>query len=302
MIAVLGLNESVTVVLAGAAATTNPSYHAIWHEHGSQSVNQPTGALNGATAVTLVAAPTSGQARRYVDSIVVFNRDTAAVTLTLAKVIDGTSYTIVKAALPVGAHLIWDEDGFRVLDSAGQHLQSINSERVVEAGTAANGAVAVETGNVARKTVLTLVDVPVTVGNTTGVSFGGTKVYDFPAGRILILGATLAALSFDLTDAGNATPIDAADGGDVAFGTTPPTDGTLTGTDVDIIPSTSIDPISGGITGVALAASAQFDGTTTAKDINVNIIIDDADVGDGASDVLLVNGVLTVHWVNLGDY
>ena len=301
MIAVLGVNESITAVLSGAAATTNPSYHAVWHEHDG-FINQPTGALNGATAVTLVAAPPAGQPRRYVNALVVFNRDTAAVTLTLAKVIDGTSYTILKIALPVGAHLVWDANGFNVLDSSGQHLQSVNSEGVVEAGTAANGATAVETGNVARKTVLTLTNVSVTVANTTGISFGGTKVYDFPAGRILVLGATLSSLSFDLTDAGNVTPIAATHGGDVAFGTTVPSDGTLTGADVDIIPSTSIDPISGGITGAALVASAHFDGTTTAKDINVNILIDDADVADGASDVLLVNGVLTVLWVNLGDY
>lgn len=101
MITVLGLLESVTAVLAGAVATTNPSYHATWKEHGSTALNQPTGALTGATAVTLVSAPDSGQQRRYVESIFIFNRDTAAVTLTLAKVINGTSYTILKVALPL---------------------------------------------------------------------------------------------------------------------------------------------------------------------------------------------------------
>lgn len=172
------------------------------------------------------------------------------------------------------------------------------------AGTPGVGVTAVEVplSSVVHKTVLQLDDVSVTVGNTTGVSFGGTKVYDMPAGRILVLGATLAAVTLDLTDAGNATPIDAADGGDIAFGTTAPDDGTLTGTDVNIIPSTSIDPLSGGLTGVALAASAQIDGTTTAVDVYLNLLIDDADVGDGASDVLLVSGTLTLVWVNLGDY
>lgn len=98
------------------------------------------------------------------------------------------------------------------------------------------------------------------------------------------------------------TPIDSADGGDVAIGSTAPGDGTLTGTDVDLVPSTSIDPISGGITGAALAATAQFDGTTTPLDAYLNILIDDADVADGASDVLQVSGVVEIHWVLLGDY
>lgn len=40
------------------------------------------GALNGTTEVTLVAAPSSG-VRRLVKTLVVHNRDTAAVTLTI---------------------------------------------------------------------------------------------------------------------------------------------------------------------------------------------------------------------------
>lgn len=179
---------------------------------------------------------------------------------------------------------------------------------IAQSGTA--GAVedadtisAVERGNgVVHQTTLTLTDVPVTVGNTTGVSFGGTKIYEFPEGRILLLGATLADVTFDLTDDGNVTPIDDADGGDISVGTTIAGDGTLTNADVDIIPSTSIDPISGGVAGAALAASAQFDGTTTPVEVNFNVLIDDADVGNAASDVILVSGVLTLTWINLGDY
>ncbi len=160
-----------------------------------------------------------------------------------------------------------------------------------------------ETGNdVVHRTTITLTDTPVTAANTTGVSFGGVKIYDMPAGRVLVLGATVGALTFDLTDDGNVTPIDGADGGDIAFGTTVAGDGTLTGTDVDIIPSHSIDPISGGSAGAALGASAVFDGTSTAVDIYLNVLIDDADVADTASDVLLVSGVLNLVWVDLGDY
>jgi hypothetical protein len=170
---------------------------------------------------------------------------------------------------------------------------------------AANGATvtASEKGSAVgvKQTTLTLASTPVTVANTTGASFGGVKLYDFPAGRILVLGVS-ASLGFVWTDEDIA-----ADGsGDYSLGTTITADATLATTDVDLLPSTAMtDPAVLGVaaaTSAALAASAQFDGTATAKDLNLNIIIDDADVSDAASDVVLASGTVTVHWINLGDY
>lgn len=153
-----------------------------------------------------------------------------------------------------------------------------------------------------HSTVVTMTGVPVTVANTTGVSFGGTQILDFPEGRIHVVGSYLREeITFGLTNAGNVTPITAVMGGDVAIGTTAPTDGTLTGTDVDLIPSTSIDPISDGSGLAHLAAVATFDGTSTPKDAFMNVLIDDADVGNGASDILDVSGVWVVNWVYMGD-
>lgn len=301
MLAILTPNDSITAVLAGAITTTNPTYLATYREGGR--VFQSSGSTNGVTAVTPVAAPGSSAGERIVESMRVHNGDTVAATVTITKAVSGgTSHVLAKAAIPVGGHLVADAAGVRVVDSSGQLLQTVAGVDAT-VGTAANGATAVESGNGAvHKTVITLSDVEVTVGNTTGVSFGGTKIYDFPQGRILVLGSVLANVTFDLTDAGNVTPIDAADGGDISVGTTVAGDGTLTNADVDLIPSTSIDPISGGVTGAALAAAAQFDGTTDAVDAYFNVLIDDADVADAASDVLLVSGTLTIHWVLLGDY
>lgn len=292
-LALLAPDETLTAVMSGAAATTDPTYSVIRDD------GHDVGSLDGATDVTLVSAPGSGL--RHVERVSVYNGDTAAVTVTINKVVGGTDYPLLSMTVPVGAVLIADSSGVRIVDSSGQALTAAAGDSGT-VGTAAANVVAAETGGLVRKTILTLTDVEVTVGNTAGVSFGGTKIYDFPAGRILVLGVIMRGITFDLTDAGNVTPIDAADGGDVAIGSTVPSDGTLTGTDVDLMPSTSIDPISAGITGAALAASAQFDGTTTPLDANLNILIDDADVGDGASDVLLVSGVVELHWVPLGDY
>jgi hypothetical protein len=168
---------------------------------------------------------------------------------------------------------------------------------------AKNGAsvTAAEYGDGAvHKTVLTLTATPVTVGNTTGISFGGLKLYDFPAGRIAVIGAT-ADLSFDWHSQGPAE----TGSGDFALGTTITSDATLDGTDVNLLPSTALtDPFVAGVGAGkgALAASAQFDGTTTPVDLNINIIIDDADVADGDSDVVSVSGTITIVWANLGDY
>lgn len=168
---------------------------------------------------------------------------------------------------------------------------------------AKNGATvtAVERGDgVVHQTVLTLASTPVTVANTTGASFGGVKLYDFPAGRIAALGVTA---NLSLNWAG--TDIAAAGSGDFALGSTITDDATLDGTDVDLLPSTGLlDPFVLGVgTGKgALAAGAQFDGTTDAVDANLNIIIDDADVADAATDIVLVSGTVTITWVNLGDY
>lgn len=152
-----------------------------------------------------------------------------------------------------------------------------------------------------HQTVITLAAFPVTAANTSGASFGTAKLYDFPECRIGILGST-ASLAFNWAG----TSIDAAGSGDWSLGTTGTSDATLASTDVDLCPSVAMtDPAVAGVaaaTGGALAAAAQFDGTSTAKDAYLNVIIDDADVADGTSAVVLVTGTIRITWVDLGDY
>ena len=143
-------------------------------------------------------------------------------------------------------------------------------------------------------TVLTLASLSVSVVGATGIGFGGTKIYDFPVGIIHVLGVTV-----NITYDTSGCDLDDADGGDFGCGTTAPDDATITGTDVDLCPSTSVDPLSGGGTAY-LAANALFDGHSTAKDMYFNQLIDDADIG--ATEALLVNGTIIVTWVQLGDY
>lgn len=149
-----------------------------------------------------------------------------------------------------------------------------------------------------QKTVITLVDLPITVvfnGPTTNHT-GGTKVYVFPEGRIQVLGVIVD--SFQV--ATNTTGIEVGEGGDYAMGTVIATLDTLASTEVDLCPSTSIDTIT-NVVSAALAAEVQFDGTSTAKDVFVNLLIDTGDL-TASTTAIVSRATITMHWLNLGDY
>lgn len=136
MLATLGPNNSLTLVLSAAATTTNPSYSVLWRDGSASEFGNPVGALTDDTAVTVVAAPGAGL--REVKSIDVYNRDTAAVTVTYARVVSGTSYTLASVTLQVGDALHIDATGRRVTDSSGQIKQTATSTAVVPITIPAN--------------------------------------------------------------------------------------------------------------------------------------------------------------------
>jgi len=197
------------------------------------------------------------------------------------------------------AHGTTVTEGKLVSDRDGTLIAVVEDTSVGVPGTLVT---AVTTGSkAAYRTTLTLAAAAATIGNTTGVSFGGVKLFTFPAGRILVYGVTADLDALGLADSGNATPIVAGMGGDWALGTTVAGDCTISGADEDALPETSWDPFS-GTPGAALAASAQFDGTSTAIAMWLNLIIDDGDVANTASDVLTFSGTVTITWADLGDY
>lgn len=157
MIFVLNPSDSLTAVLASTATTTNPTYAVLWSDPGG--VNDPTGSLNGATAVTLVSAPSGGQ--RTVKELIVYNGDTVAATLTIAKVVSGTSYTLLKVAMGVGDTLRWTASGLALTDSSGQ-LKAVETTPATYVAMAASGAIVVKEGTVyvtkAGVAALTLAD------------------------------------------------------------------------------------------------------------------------------------------------
>jgi hypothetical protein len=168
-----------------------------------------------------------------------------------------------------------------------------NAMESIEAGKA---TAAVSIAGIVRQTTLTLTltganDLELPDGADHGA---GVKVYTFPAGRILILGAVInCTTAIDKAENGAATVA-------LAVGTvTAADDATLTDTEANIIPSTAT--ANGASTWkAALAASAQFDGTTTAIALYVNAGVTDAISANAVT--VAIAGTLTVTWINLGDY
>lgn len=77
------------------------------------------GAMNGTTEVTLVAAPASST-RRLVRSLVVANRDTASVTLTVQVAKAASRYTLWSGTLASGS--TWNCDTVMVLDATDESI------------------------------------------------------------------------------------------------------------------------------------------------------------------------------------
>jgi hypothetical protein len=152
------------------------------------------------------------------------------------------------------------------------------------------------------KTTLTLDNVAQTV--TNGTEYQSTQIYDFPAGRLLVLGVT-ATLQQKTTSA-IASTINSGVTGAISLGTAAASNVSLTSTMVDLLPSTAFTSsttinVAGTAVSAALAASAHFDGTTTAKDMYLNTAYaTTADVdGNGTQ---TISGTVVITWINLGDY
>lgn len=169
-----------------------------------------------------------------------------------------------------------------------------------DGGLPANG-VTIESEVIAGNFVsqrLRFINVPVTVANTTGASFGSVKIFDFPLGKIYIIGGG-DNFTFDWST----ESIVQTGSGDYSIGTTATADATLSSTDANIQASTAmLDPFVAGLgTGAgSLASPTEHDGKSTAKDAYLNIIIDDADVSNADTDIVLVSGYLDWNWVQNG--
>lgn len=177
---------------------------------------------------------------------------------------------------------------------------------IANVGAAAGtGVVATEYGDGYRHTtLLTLTNTPITLADEAGVvAYGGQKVYDFPQGAIVFEGAVL-----DLALTKSSAGVNADWDGDVGLGTaTASNNATLSGTEQDLVPTTATpQAVAGATTADGLSTSTEackvFNGTSTAKDAYLNLLVDDADHDVGATACnLIANGTIRLTWTFLGD-
>ncbi len=180
-------------------------------------------------------------------------------------------------------------------------MNSVGTNVGAAAGT---GVTATETGFGRHKTtVLTLVNTPVPLTDEAGVvAYGGLKLYDFPQGYVYIQSA-VSDLAITKSSAG----VNADWDGDIGFGTTTAgNNNALAVTEQDIIPTTATpQAVAGATTGDAVSTATEhaiLDGTTTAVDLFVNLLVDDADHNVGATACnLILNGTVTINWIFMGD-
>lgn len=175
-----------------------------------------------------------------------------------------------------------------------------------------SGTVAVPTtGSITRyteqfgplhQTVLTLDGVGQTV--TNGTEYQSTLLFTFPEGRILVLGNT--ATLKQKTTSTLASTLNASSTGAISLGTAAASNVSLTGTMVDLLPSTAFTSsatvnVFGTAVSAALAAAAQFDGTSSAKAMYLNTAYaTTTDVDADATQV--ISGTIRLTWIFLGDY
>jgi hypothetical protein len=148
---------------------------------------------------------------------------------------------------------------------------------------------------------ISFVDTVLQVDGATGVGWGTVVAEGLPEGNILIVGAVLDVTIDEQGDAGISDTFN----GDIGVGSTPADDGTITAGDVDIIPSTATPAAVAGVSTVRATSTPTesgtiLDNTGGTLELNVNLLIDDADIS--ADDIdLLVNGTLHLSYIVLGD-
>lgn len=116
--------KTIKVSMSSAATTTNPDFIVAYADNNGTSFTEGAidGALTGTTDVTVVSAPASGY-RRIIKNILIENKDTAAVTITIKYDNNGTQRTIAKVTLAVGD--TWSTDG--TYDTTGALKQTLST-------------------------------------------------------------------------------------------------------------------------------------------------------------------------------
>lgn len=140
-------------------------------------------------------------------------------------------------------------------------------------------------------------DVPISVAGASGVGWGSAVISGLPEGNLVQLGC-VAYMQFSTSDA----DVQAAFDGDYALATTPNVDANLV---VGLTTSAPLGAATAKLSPVVRTANAApligttHDNTAGDLELNLNLIIDDANISGDA--VFLANGVVHIAFIKLGD-
>jgi TRAP-type uncharacterized transport system substrate-binding protein len=135
----------------------------------------------------------------------------------------------------------------------------------------------------------------------SAVGFGTTVIGDLPQGNILFLGAVAYV---QLSGSGADANLDATWDGDFSIGTAPTADVTLSGAEIDLIASTALGAATAEVSPRVRAVNAtqsMLDNTDGAMEINLNVLIDAANIGDTQTVNLTVSGVVQLAYIVMLD-
>ena len=143
----------------------------------------------------------------------------------------------------------------------------------------------------------------VTVSATgAAIGFGSVVISDFAEGNILLLG-----IGGTVGFAGSGADANLTDtfSGDFGIGSTAADDATITAGDVDILASTAIGPATAEVIAAARFVEAHgdviLDNTDGSLEINLNMLIDAANIVDDESVVITLSGTIELAYTVLSD-
>lgn len=138
-----------------------------------------------------------------------------------------------------------------------------------------------------------------------GIGFGSVVIRGLPEGNVQMLGAVLS--NFQLSGSGADANLSDTWAGDFAIGTTPASDGTISGDDEDIMVETALAAATAEVSPNAVRTvgitppMVPINNTANDLELNLNVLIDAADIVDASSVTLTMTGLLSIAYITLGD-
>lgn len=165
---VINPGDTLTCVLAGAKTTNDAVISANWSDGNTNRAVSGAFNTNGTTPVTILAPVAANGPKLLLDSLVIYNADTAPITVSLIQTIGGTAFTIRKFTIPAGgmATIGGADSSLTVADSTGAGLTSQGAVSVVSLG------IPVESGVIWDATTITQLGTTPTSADDFGVTMG----------------------------------------------------------------------------------------------------------------------------------